>query len=604
MSLQSKFFLYFLAFAVLPLLVTGTVVFSITKQRIERDTIEHLSLVADLSSKRLNNTLDHYADRAKLVASRTQLRASLEEYGKTHDAKAAQTMQKILLDTKNSVDNIDEITIRDTSGTIAASTNPARAAEHPGSEHSSPVKSFYPDRIFKDESNALHLRILGPLVLNGQDIGTLEMILPADEIMEITSDYLGLGETGEIMLVAKHPDGGAIFLTPLRFDADAALSRIVDETQTGSPVLSVLSGEEKAFTDPSITDYRKVSVLATTRFIPATGWGMVAKVDRDDALAAVAETRDIYLFTIVFTLLLAAFLSIVFSQSITSPILELARVSLKLKTADFSEQATATSTDEIGQLADAFNEMSEKIKTSYTEMEDRVKERTKELEAFSYSVSHDLRSPLRAIDGFSKILVEEHGKDLSAEGKRLIGIIQTNTHQMGELIDDLLDFSHFGRQEVKTRTVNMTELVKSAYDELKATAPDRHIEFIMGDLPKAQADPALLRHVWANYLNNAIKFTRPRKEKARIEVGGKIDKEKNEIVYFVKDNGAGFNMQYVNKLFGVFQRLHTAEEFEGSGVGLAIVNRIVAKHGGRAWGEGSVDQGATFYFTLPAKYNQ
>lgn len=602
MSLQSKFFLYFLAFAVLPLLVTGTVVFSITKQRIERDTIEHLALVADLSSKRLNNTLDHYADRAKLVASRTQLRASLEEYGKTRDKKTVATMQKILLDTKNSVDNIDEITIRDISGTVAASTNPSRTVEHPRSEHPPSAKSFYPDLIFKDESNTLHLRILGPLVLNEQDIGTLEMILPADEIMEITSDYLGLGESGEIMLVAKHPDGGAIFLTPLRFDADAALTRTVSETKVGDPVLSVLSGEEKIFIDQPVTDYRKVSVLAATRFIPATGWGMVAKVDRDDALAAVAETRDIYLFTIIFTLLLVAFLSIVFSQSITSPILELARVSLKLKTADFSEQATATSTDEIGQLADAFNEMSEKLKKSYTEMEDRVKERTKELEAFSYSVSHDLRSPLRAIDGFSKILVEEHGKDLSTEGKRLIDIIQANTHQMGELIDDLLDFSHFGRQEVKTRTVNMTELVKSAYDELKATVPDRHIEFIMGDLPKAQADPALLRHVWVNYLNNAIKFTRPRKEKARIEVGGKIDKEKNEIVYFAKDNGAGFNMQYVNKLFGVFQRLHTAEEFEGSGVGLAIVSRIVTKHGGRAWGEGSVDQGATFYFTLPEKH--
>jgi len=220
----------------------------------------------------------------------------------------------------------------------------------------------------------------------------------------------------------------------------------------------------------------------------------------------------------------------------------------------------------------------------------------KELEMYSYSVSHDLRAPLRAIDGFSRMLLEDYYEKLDEEGKRLLNIIRASTDKMGRLIDDLLSFFHLGRQEMRLSEIDMHRLVKAVFDELGTTASGRMFYFSLKELPRARGDQAMIHQVFINLLSNAIKFTKP-KEVAMIEVGR--FSEKTENVYYVKDNGVGFDMQYVNKLFRVFQRLHSAEEFEGTGFGLAIVQHIIHRHGGRVWAEGKVGEGATFYFTLP-----
>ncbi|MGB8216907.1 MAG: ATP-binding protein [Candidatus Methanoperedens sp.] len=219
----------------------------------------------------------------------------------------------------------------------------------------------------------------------------------------------------------------------------------------------------------------------------------------------------------------------------------------------------------------------------------------KELEAFSYSVSHDLRAPLRAIDGFSRVLLEDYSNKLDSEGGRLLNIVRDNTQKMGQLIDDLLALSRLGRKQMEISEIDMAKLAKSVFDELKTTVPDRAIQLDIKALPPAHGDPSMIRQVFVNLLSNAIKFTRPN-EKAVIEISGTT--KGNENVYCVKDNGVGFDMQYLNKLFGVFQRLHSAEEFEGTGVGLALVQRIIYRHGGRVWAEGKVNEGATFCFTL------
>lgn len=220
----------------------------------------------------------------------------------------------------------------------------------------------------------------------------------------------------------------------------------------------------------------------------------------------------------------------------------------------------------------------------------------KELESFSYSVSHDLRAPLRAISGFCQILDSEYASKLDSEGKRLVEIIIQNAHEMSQLINDLLNFSHSGWQAMRYTEVDMTKLVKEVIQELKSIAPERKIDFRIASLPSAQGDRALLHQIFMNLLNNAVKFTAP-KENAVIEVGSKL--YKGEVFYYVKDNGVGFDMQYSDKMFGVFQRLHRSEEFDGTGVGLAVVQRIINRHGGRVWAEGKVGNGAAFYFTLP-----
>ena len=241
--------------------------------------------------------------------------------------------------------------------------------------------------------------------------------------------------------------------------------------------------------------------------------------------------------------------------------------------------------DEIGQLSRDLAAMVAKLDDS-----------NKELESFSYSVSHDLRAPLRAIDGFSRKVVNGYGDKLDDEGRRLLQVVRDNAQRMGQLIDDLLAFSRMGRREIELQPVDMDSLARSVASELRAAEPQRAVEFVCAPLPPAQGDAAMLRQVWANLLGNALKFSR-RRQAALIEVGGRVDA--GEIRYWVKDNGAGFDMQYADKLFGVFQRLHRQDEFEGTGVGLAIAQRIVHRHQGRIGGEGKPDAGATFWFTLP-----
>jgi PAS domain S-box-containing protein len=244
----------------------------------------------------------------------------------------------------------------------------------------------------------------------------------------------------------------------------------------------------------------------------------------------------------------------------------------------------------------------EEVRALNEGLERRVAERTvqleaanKELEAFSYSVSHDLRAPLRAIEGFARILQEDFASQLPAEAQRLLKRVRHNTLQMGRLVDDLLVLSRLGRQPLAKRPVAPARLVREVLGELRDERANRRVDVTLGELPECLADPALLKQVWVNLLSNALKYTR-RREEVRIEVG--YQNGAAEPAYFVKDNGVGFDMRYAHKLFGTFQRLHRPEDYEGTGVGLALVQRIVHRHGGRVWAEAQPGQGAAFYFTL------
>jgi light-regulated signal transduction histidine kinase (bacteriophytochrome) len=302
-------------------------------------------------------------------------------------------------------------------------------------------------------------------------------------------------------------------------------------------------------------------------------------------------------------------------RAISKPILTLSETAKAIAVHhDYSVRAKKLGQDELGLLTDAFNQMLKQIQEQNSEivsfsqnLEQKVKDRTielevanKELEAFSYSISHDLRAPLRAIHGYVNILSEEYANVLDDEARRLMSIIMGNAKKMGQLIDDLLAFSKLGKKELVKANVSMKDIVTSLWEELSKGEGDRKIELVLNNLPEVFADSNTIHQVWANLISNALKYTR-NKERAIVEIGS--EEKEQEIIYYVKDNGAGFDMAYYNKLFGVFQRLHSYKEFEGTGVGLAIVQRIIFRHGGRVWAQGKVDEGATLYFSLPNSGN-
>jgi light-regulated signal transduction histidine kinase (bacteriophytochrome) len=316
-------------------------------------------------------------------------------------------------------------------------------------------------------------------------------------------------------------------------------------------------------------------------------------------------------FVLIASLLLAYLLVKILKKSISAPIIALARTAEVISNKhDFAVRAVKMGNDELGTLTIAFNEMLEQIQQrdrtlrEFNEnLEQKIKDRTqqletvnKELEGFSYSVSHDLRAPLRAIIGYAAILEEDYGDKLDDEARRITGVIRNNTVKMGQLIDDLLAFSRMSRQDMSKARIDMSVVVNEVRESLATQFDFKRIHWKIEPLPVVPANANMIRQVWVNLISNAIKYSSKR-EIAQVEIG--TFPKNGQTVFFVRDNGAGFNQQYAEKLFKVFQRLHSATEYEGTGIGLALVEKIVSKQGGSVWAEGEVDKGACFYFSLP-----
>ena len=351
-----------------------------------------------------------------------------------------------------------------------------------------------------------------------------------------------------------------------------------------------------------------------------------------EMLQRIGDYAVIALAVAIVSMLVALLITTHLQRIVTNPILDIAAIAREVvEKKDYSRRAKRLSGDEVGLMADAFNDMlaqiehrtsdlevsntelerevaeraraEEEIRRLNAQLEDRVRDRTaqleaanRELEAFSFSVSHDLRAPLRHIDGYAHMLQEDAAGQLDEHARRYLDTISDSAKRMGLLIDDLLAFSRLSRNQVERSVIDMNALAGRALQEAGGDQ-ELDAQVVVGPLPPAYADPRLLHQVWVNLLSNALKYSATRGPAARIEVSGESTDNVNR--YWVRDNGVGFDMRYADKLFGVFQRLHTREEFEGTGVGLAIVQRIIHRHGGRVWAEAELDHGATFTIELP-----
>ncbi len=417
------------------------------------------------------------------------------------------------------------------------------------------------------DHNNLNMDLFVPLIPESnpsgkarEAVGVLMFeINPHDFLFPLIQSWPTPSPTAETLLVRREGNE-VVFLNELRHRKNTALAlRMPVEPRSLLPAAMAVQGREGLAEG---RDYRNVPVLSVLRSIPGTPWFMVAKVDQEEIYAPLREQAWITGVTIFIALLAAALgLGLLWRKRVE-----------------------------------------EEIRRLNADLEQRVMERTaqleaanKELESFSYSVSHDLRAPLRAIDGFSRAVMEDCSTSLPEKGRQYLERVRAATQRMGQLIDDLLKLSRATRAEMTRTQVNLSQTAEVAAYELRESQPERRVEWAIAPDVMAYGDERLLEIVLKNLMGNAWKFT-ARHAGSRIEFG--VNQQDGQPVYFVRDDGAGFEMTYADKLFGIFQRLHSQGEFEGTGVGLAIVQRIIHRHGGRIWAEGAVEKGATFYFTL------
>ncbi len=426
------------------------------------------------------------------------------------------------------------------------------------------LSDFYRD----ENSNVIRLSLLVPLFIQrtGSPVTVAVMLLridPQQFLYPLIQSWPTPSHTSETLLVRREGEE-VLFLNELRHRKNTALTLRFPISRQQLPAAMAARGQEgiaEGF------DYRGVPVLAAMRRIPDSPWFLVARVDQEEIYAPIrTETR--FIAILVGVLVIGVAVSVGFLWR--------------------------------GHHLQEYRRSESEIKKLNEDLKCRAVELgciNKELETFSYSVSHDLRNPLVGINGFSRILLERYSFDLDEKGQHFLRLIRRETEKMLQLIDDLMAFSRFERQEVKPMEIDMSEMARNIFDELTQTIPERSIELDIKMLPSACGDKTMIRQAIFNLLSNAIKFTRP-KESGRIEIG--CITQENENIYYVRDNGVGFDMQHATKLFEVFQRFHSADEFEGTGVGLAIVQRIIQRNGGRVWAHGKVNEGATFYITLPS----
>ncbi len=492
----------------------------------------------------------------------------------------------------------------------------------------------------------LDLNIYFAVKDKAKDIAILIMHVNTRDFMEpMLHTGEGLGVTGEALLV----DQDVNILASLKYALpDGTIPKPLNYRIKAKPALFAASGEEGSI---AAEDYRGIPVLAAYRHLRITselGWGLVVKEDQAEIFAPFKARIVHSLLITIFGAIFVIAVIFVIVRNISGPILALSNTAGKIERGDLCARAPVTTSDEVGSLSVIFNSMAQRVQDWHNELDSQVKTRTeqlnsankdlemeiiermkvqeelkksrdnmenlinkrteelkasnrelqiavKEMETFSYSISHDLKAPLRAVNGFSNILLEDYAGSLDAEGLRILNVIHTNVVQIRQLIDDILRLSRMGLQPLKKSEIDMKKLAEDIFAELKQECPERTINFHVNPLPSCQGDSVLITQIMRNLLSNAIKFTGQR-EVAEIEAGSRLNNEKP--VYYVKDNGVGFDMKYAEKLFSLFQRLHSPKDFEGTGVGLAIVQRLVHRHGGRIWAEAKVNEGATFFFTF------
>jgi len=448
------------------------------------------------------------------------------------------------------------------------------------------------------------LFIGAPVLKGGELVGAIILQMNNRGVSKLVQDYTSLGETGETILASKIQKD-VVFISPVRFDAKAAFQRKARVgSEAGSEVKKAVEGKKGS--GKSI-DYRGEEVLTVRRYFPSFRWGMVVKMDTAEVIASANRLRAT-LYKISSALLaVVVVMAVMIAGSMSRPIKELTKISGIITAGDFSARAEVSARDEIGTLAHSFNEMTDKLVAAKANVEQKkaeleeqhklLEEAHREMDSFTHTVSHDLQAPLRGVASFATFLEEDYKDKLDEEGQEYVTEIREGTTRMSTLIKDLLALSRISRIKNPFEEVDINVLIEAVCKRIEFDINKHKVEMKIDHMPTIICDRIKLTEVFLNLINNAIKFSSKQEKPPVVKVG--YSKEEKFHRFFVKDNGIGIDPKYHDQVFGIFKRLHSQDEFEGSGAGLGIVKKVIEDHKGKVWIESEAGKGTTFLFTIP-----
>ncbi|MEX0796634.1 MAG: ATP-binding protein [Acidimicrobiia bacterium] len=573
--------------------------------------------VAEVQKARLAAYVDGVEQSVALVASRTRLRVALGEYEASRDADLRDEMEKILSDAVAADDRVVLLEIRDLAGEVVASTEGDSLYVDENQEYLRAAQAgIVTGLIVQDESGGLSHVAAGPVMLEGRLLGVAVVVEAATPILDLVSDYTGLGDTGETVLGRASPDGGVVFLTPLRFDSDAALARTMADGSAAATLVAV-SGEEAVLTDA--VDYRGEPVFAATRYLDSADWGIVVKVDTGEVLAPLDE----YLFGAVFALIVVVAAAAVGSWIVARPVAEgvrrVSEASAAIAAGDWSRNVPVDRNDELGDLAENFNVMTGKLRELTRHLEEKnlevearnrelqflnekLKLSNEELERFASVAAHDLQEPLRKIQAFGDRLAVNASDSLDEKDQLYIERMRDAATRMRVLIDDLLQLSRVTSQAQPLERVDLSDVVARVADDLESRIDETGAVLEIGTLPVIVADPSQMHSLFLNLISNALKFRKP-DQHPLVRISEKREPSESgqngAAHILVEDNGIGFDPEYGERIFRIFERLNGRADYTGTGIGLAICKKIVNRHDGAITAEGKPGEGAVFTVSLP-----